>query len=130
MSEKNDSDKPATFVIKAESNNGPLLLSFPEASTSPFPILTLDGLTTNAPIETHLHPTFEGKIVLESTLNGPALEQSYVSDPSGQGRQRLISTERVRGNSLTANVKWGESSPAGKSSVSLRNTNAPNTLYL
>lgn len=126
----NDPDQPALFTVRAKTSNSPLTLSFPEAPISPFSTLNLVGSTSNSPIKTTLHPTFEGSILLESSIFGPTLEQSYVEDPSGQGRVRVISTERIRGRSLSADVQWGENSPPGKGEVSLKTSNSPNVLLL
>lgn len=130
ISESNDPDLPALFTVKAKTSNSPLTLSFPEAPISPFSILNLVGSTTNSAIKTTLHPTFEGHIRLESSVFGPTLEQTYVEDPSGQDRVRVVSAERVGGRKLSANVQWGENSPPGSGKVSLKTSNSPNVLQL
>ncbi|GJJ08399.1 hypothetical protein Clacol_002615 [Clathrus columnatus] len=128
VSKGTNSDQPSAFDVSAKTSNAPLTLSFPDAPIDPFSILNLFGSTSNAPVKTTLHPTYEGNILLQTSVFGPSLEQSYASDPSGQGRDRIIYTQRTRGK-LSSDVKWGENSTAN-GHVSLKTSNSPNTLYL
>lgn len=110
--------------------NGALSLNFPNTpDTLPFPILNLNGATTNAGIHVSLNPTYQGTISLTSTgfESVPVLNVNPdVKDPSGEGRTRIITGPTEAGDTLTAAVGWGQAFPPNTGSVVLSTTNGGN----
>ncbi|KAF4589929.1 hypothetical protein EYR38_009224 [Pleurotus pulmonarius] len=74
------------YHIETITSNAPLSVDFPVAPVNS--TLSLDGKTSNAPATVSLHPTYEGRFKLITSLFTPVLEKSSVDDPSGRGRER------------------------------------------
>jgi len=54
-----------------------------------------------------LHPTYQGDLLVKSTLLGPKLDVTPgVKDPEGKGRPRTIDVSKV-GRQILGKVFWG-----------------------
>ncbi|KAG9227349.1 hypothetical protein CCMSSC00406_0004112 [Pleurotus cornucopiae] len=96
------------YSIKTTTSNAALGVDFPTAPVNS--TLSLDSKTSNAPATVSLHPTYEGRFDLLSSLFTPVLEKSSADDPSGRGRERTIESHSSRGV-LSGRVQWAATRP-------------------
>ncbi|KAL4259465.1 hypothetical protein AB1N83_008607 [Pleurotus pulmonarius] len=114
------------YHIETITSNAPLSVDFPVAPVNS--TLSLDGKTSNAPATVSLHPTYEGRFKLITSLFTPVLEKSSVDDPSGRGRERSIESRSSRGV-LSGRVQW-RGSDKSEGMVQVKSSIAPVVLKL
>ncbi|KAF4598791.1 hypothetical protein EYR38_007199 [Pleurotus pulmonarius] len=115
------------YDVEAFTSNAPLDINFPTAPVDS--TLSLDAKTSNGGAEVSLHPTYEGRFELVSSLFAPSVEKSAVSDPSGRGRERTIQYTSLNKGILSGNVQWtGSDESDGR--VLVKSSNAKVTLKL
>ncbi|KDQ26040.1 hypothetical protein PLEOSDRAFT_1046098, partial [Pleurotus ostreatus PC15] len=109
------------YSIKTTTSNAALGVDFPTAPVNS--TLSLDSKTSNAPATVSLHPTYEGRFDLLSSLFTPVLEKSSADDPSGRGRERTIESHSSRGV-LSGRVQWAGSNES-EGRVQVKSSIAP-----
>ncbi|KAG9221279.1 hypothetical protein CCMSSC00406_0008886 [Pleurotus cornucopiae] len=115
------------YDVEAFTSNAPLNINFPTAPVDS--TLSLDAKTTNAGADVSLHPTYEGRFELVSSLFAPVVEKSTVNDPSGRGRERTIQYSSLNRGVLSGKVQWaGSDKSDGR--VLVKSSNAKVTLKL
>ncbi|KAF9494205.1 hypothetical protein BDN71DRAFT_1393660 [Pleurotus eryngii] len=115
------------YGVEAFTSNAPLNINFPTAPVDS--TLSLDAKTSNAGADVSLHPTYEGRFELVSSLFAPVVEKSTVNDPSGRGRERTIQYSSLNRGVLSGKVQWaGSDKSDGR--VLVKSSNAKVTLKL
>ncbi|KAA1470449.1 hypothetical protein DENSPDRAFT_836245 [Dentipellis sp. KUC8613] len=117
-----------SFAVKASTTNNALDVTF---GASPVDSeLHFAGHSTNGPINTVLHPAFEGEFSV-STTNAQTLVHSdeKVEDPAGRGRHREFHVRSVIRRHITGDVFW-DAKNSRKSSATLSTTNNVARLWL
>ncbi|KAF7428848.1 hypothetical protein PC9H_008080 [Pleurotus ostreatus] len=115
------------YDVEAFTSNAPLDIDFPTAPIDS--TLSLDSKTSNGAASVSLHPTFEGRFELVSSLFPPTVEKSTISDPSGRGRERTIQYTSLNRGVLSGKVQWaGSDKSDGR--VLVKSSNAKVTLKL
>lgn len=100
-----DSNSGGKFDVKAHTSNGRVELGYEDSPLNA--LLTSDVTTSNSRTSVKMHPAFEGTFDISSSNVGPVLSDNHVQDPSGRGRQRIISQNRNR-NRISGSVYWAE----------------------
>ncbi|KAI0249770.1 hypothetical protein BJV78DRAFT_1129034 [Lactifluus subvellereus] len=120
------------FVVNTHTSNSPLEVDF--LDQAPDSLLKFDAHTRNAPARVRLHPSFEGRFELKtSILPSVVTPDDDVEDPAGRGRKRTVNVTVGHGAWIVhGDAAWvpedPELAPAGKVKVSTRN--APLLLQL
>ncbi|KAF8574612.1 hypothetical protein K439DRAFT_821801 [Ramaria rubella] len=123
------SGSPAAFSVSAITTNRPLIVSFPNTPTSPFSRLSFIGQSTNDLTNVTLPATYEGSILLSTSIYQPILTLNpNTIDPSGQGRPRRVVRQILPNGSLSAQVQWGDNT--GRGTVVVTTESSPNTAHL
>ena len=118
--------KGGAYEIVASTKNAKVNITFPTAPVDSTLMLTTS--TSNAASEIHLHPTYEGGILI-STSNGEArVEIGNEKDPSGEGRERRMDWESVWKSLVVGWVGWGEKKKRGD--LAAHTSNGRNTVYV
>ena len=93
------------FLVDTFTSNSPLHIRFVDAPVDS--ILRFAGFTSNSPAVALLHPTYQGDLVVKSTLLGPKVDvNEEVKDPEGEGRTRTVDLAHV-GKEIVGKVYWG-----------------------
>jgi hypothetical protein len=93
------------FLVDAFTNNAPLHIGFADAPVDS--TLRFTGFTSNSPAVAFLHPTYQGDLLVKSTLFGPKVEVNEdVKDPKGEGRTRTVDVSKA-GGEIVGKVYWG-----------------------
>ena len=93
------------FLVDTFTNNSPLHIGFTDAPVGS--TLDFTGFTTNSPALAFLHPTYQGDLLVKSTLFGPKIEVRHdLEDPKGEGRTRTVDVSNV-GKEIVGKVYWG-----------------------
>ena len=93
------------FSVDAFTSNSPLHVGFADAPVDS--ILRFIGLTSKAPALAALHPTYQGNLLVKSTLFGPKVDITEgLKDPKGEGRTRTVDVSKV-GKEIVGKVYWG-----------------------
>ncbi|KZP13761.1 hypothetical protein FIBSPDRAFT_1049269 [Athelia psychrophila] len=120
-------DEEGSYDVTTETSNNVLDVAYDAAPVE----LTLvhHGRTSNGPVTLTLPRAYEGALALRSSNIAPSVSHDEnAEDPTGRGRRRWLSVNRVK-NVLSGAVYWG-SAKAGKGSVDVRTSNAPARLVL
>ncbi|KIJ04915.1 hypothetical protein PAXINDRAFT_94132 [Paxillus involutus ATCC 200175] len=118
------------FDVKAHTSNGMIDLEYDDSPLNA--ILTSEAKTSNSPVSVKMHPAFEGTFGVTSSSIGPVLQDERPNDPSGRGRRRVLSQNKVRGT-ISGSVYWAGSDGARrgtKCSSTVRTSNSPAVLKL
>ncbi|ESK97219.1 hypothetical protein Moror_17875 [Moniliophthora roreri MCA 2997] len=114
------------FLLRGVSSNSGIHLDIkdmPLGST-----LHLESKTSNGLANVWLPPAFEGSYILQTSNSPPHLISKRKEDPWGRGRTRHVDSRQVQSH-MEGSVYWDEANKE-KSSVSVKSSNAPVTIYL
>jgi hypothetical protein len=115
------------FDLIASTKNALVNLQFTTAPVDS--ILACSVSTSNAPVDVHLHPTYEGSVTLVNANGVTGVHQNdQLEDPSGRGRPRVIVWDHMWKLWWLGWVGWGEKKRAGQ--LVVKTSNAGNTLWL
>ncbi|CAG7854938.1 SubName: Full=Uncharacterized protein {ECO:0000313/EMBL:CCA73776.1} [Serendipita indica DSM 11827] len=122
-----ESDKGGAYEIVASTKNAQINMNFTTAPIDSTLMLTTS--TSNAGSEIHLHPTYEGGLLL-STSNGEARVEikDDTKDPSGEGRERQLHLDSVWKGLVIGWVGWGEKKKRGD--LAAHTSNGRNIVYV
>lgn len=122
-----ESDKGGAYEIVASTKNAQINMNFTTAPIDSTLMLTTS--TSNAGSEIHLHPTYEGGLLL-STSNGEARVEikDDTKDPSGEGRERQLQLDSVWKGLVIGWVGWGEKKKRGD--LAAHTSNGRNIVYV
>jgi hypothetical protein len=130
-----ESESKSSFIVHTRTSNSPLAVNFTDQPVDS--LLKLNVHTTNSPAHVHLHPAFEGRFKLRTSIF-PAVvtPDPDVKDPAGLDRKRVVNVKTVGHGSgiVYGDVTWvpegeevadgidDEVAPTGKVEVSTRNS--------
>ncbi|KAF7362383.1 Ankyrin repeat family protein [Mycena venus] len=87
------------FAVKAETSDGPLIMTFPTSPTHS--ILNFDAQTSNSPANVWLNHAFEGEFTLASSM--VLVDQRPFLDPL---KLRTVFYSDFKNGMVTGNVRW------------------------
>jgi len=120
-----------TFSVCAHTTNSPIDVVYDHSPVDSF--LKFNALSTNSPVRAVLHRAYEGTFALSTTNARAVLDRlPDVEDPSGQGRERSVTTRSSSvGKYISGRVEWVPSSHYDQAgSVNIATTNDKITLTL
>ncbi|KAF8271095.1 hypothetical protein EI94DRAFT_1721330 [Lactarius quietus] len=121
------------FGVCAHTTNGPIDVVYDDSPVDSF--LKFNAVSTNSPVRAVLHRAYEGTFALSTTNARAVLDRlPDTEDPSGQGRERSVTTRQSSGpfgNYISGRVEWMPSSDYDQAgSVNIATTNDKITLTL
>ena len=118
-----------SFDVGAWTSNGKVEINFVDQPVDSE--LSLTARTSNAPIAALLHPAYEGKFRIATSIFRPSVIDLGSKDPSGQGRERSLKVGEGHGyrGLVNGSTWWGEEKGTN-SSVNLSSSNAKAWLVL
>jgi hypothetical protein len=118
------------FGVHAYTTNGPVKIV---CGDSPVDfVLDFKAQSTNSPVHAVLPHAYEGTFSLQTTNSRVVLDDSHrVEDPSGRGRERLVSKHSVSRQVMYGEIEWSPSSHDSRASaLDITTTNALVTLSI
>jgi hypothetical protein len=118
------------FGVHTYTTNGPVKIVFGDSPVD-F-VLDFKAQSTNSPIHAVLPHAYEGTFSLQTTNSRVVLHDSHrVGDPSGRGRERLVSKHSVSRQVMYGEIEWSPSSHDDRASaLDITTTNALATLSI
>ncbi|KAG7091216.1 hypothetical protein E1B28_010267 [Marasmius oreades] len=123
-----DTGKDSDFTLDAKSSNGGMSLNVKDMPLDSR--LSMNAKTSNGVVNVWLPPMYEGSFDLRTSFPmSPTVYVEEKDDPWRKGRSRKMERWSNTNRESTGDVYWGEKKD-GKSSLTVRTSNAPVTLYL
>jgi hypothetical protein len=111
-----------SFNVSTKTSNGALSVIYDASPLAS--ILRHEARTSNALATVDLHSAYEGSFNLQSSNASPFISKKHATDPSGQGRRRIVKMFRARGL-VTGEVHWGREMQLRGANVEIRTSNSP-----
>jgi hypothetical protein len=111
-----------SFNVSTRTSNSPLSVIYDASPLAS--ILRHESRTSNGPATVNLHSAYEGSFYLQSSTVWPSISKKHATDPSGQGRRRIVQMFRARGL-VTGEVYWGREMQLHGANVDIRTSNSP-----
>ncbi|KAH9965384.1 hypothetical protein BC827DRAFT_1126128 [Russula dissimulans] len=123
LKSKSSSGTGGSFGVHAHATNGFIKIVYEDSPVGS--VLNSDIRSTNAPVHVALHRAYEGTFSLRTTNSPASLDQlRHVEDPSGRGRERVLSSRSTNGHVVYGQVEWSPSSRDSRAgSVDVSTTN-------
>jgi len=123
LKSKSSSGTGGSFGVHAHTTNGFIKIVYEDSPVGS--VLNSDVRSTNAPVHVALHRAYEGTFSLRTTNSPASLDQlNHVEDPSGRGRERVLSSRSTNGHVVYGEVEWSPSSRDSRAgSVDVSTTN-------
>ncbi|EGN95703.1 hypothetical protein SERLA73DRAFT_186884 [Serpula lacrymans var. lacrymans S7.3] len=125
-----DAASGGDFKVSATASRGPITLVYTSSPVNS--IQSLVASTVNAPVKVTLNNAYEGAFTVDSSSAPVHVNKGSTSDPSGQGRTRVVDQKSGGMDHITGSAYWQPNSGPGvtQGTVQITTTRAPITLVV